>query len=151
MWCDQLVDCVGTPGAGRVRLDGRRVLQQGLRTLPQALDALGGGEERVIVAHGVHDQPLVRLEDVAGAIGFLGGELHAQLVELHAGSGSLAVERQRDLRLISKIKSQVSLAGGADTSSSADHTLPRLFERDREDPLRLRHSLAAEAVERYAS
>src|SRR6185437_6204304 len=66
---DQLMDRVRAPAAGRVRLDRRRGVQQRHRSLPEALDAVRRGEQRVVTAHRVEHQPLVRLQNVAGVVG----------------------------------------------------------------------------------
>ena len=59
---DQLVDGVRAPAAGRVGPHRRRVVDQLVRLVPQLLDAVGGGEQRVVAAHRVVDQPLVGLQ-----------------------------------------------------------------------------------------
>src|SRR6478752_8559412 len=61
---DHLMDRVGSPRARWIHLHRRRVGKQRCRALPEALDALGGGEQGVVIAHRVHDQPLVRLQHV---------------------------------------------------------------------------------------
>src|SRR6185436_6564552 len=52
---DELVDRVRTPRARSVRADRRRALQQRRRPLPEALDALGAREQRVVAQHRVVD------------------------------------------------------------------------------------------------
>ena len=47
-----------------VRLDRRRVLQQRLGDLPQPLDPVGPGEQRLVADHGQQDQAFVALERV---------------------------------------------------------------------------------------
>ena len=71
MRCDQLVNRVRPPRARGVRAHRRRILQQRLRSLPQAFDAFGSGEQRVIIAHRIQDQPLVRLENLPYLIGLV--------------------------------------------------------------------------------
>ena len=53
-----------------------RVLQERGGPLPQRLDALGGGEERVVAAQRVVDEPLVRLQRPPRSVGLLHRELH---------------------------------------------------------------------------
>ena len=68
--CDKLVNGVRPhdPGAyGRTGADP----SQRLGAFPQTLDALGGGEQRVIITHDIQDQSLVRLEDLADPIGLV--------------------------------------------------------------------------------
>lgn len=79
---------------GFVLVHRRGVLDQRLGHLPQPLDALGAREERLVAHHRVEDQTLVGLEHVHLVRRLLQRELQAQLVEHHAGSGPLAVERQ---------------------------------------------------------
>ncbi len=89
----------------------------GADTLPQALDALGAVEQRVVAAHGVVDQPLVRLEHVAVPLGLVHRELQAELVELHARARALAVERQRELRRVGEVEREVVGSQGADAGA----------------------------------
>ena len=85
------------------------------RHLPQSLDALGGGEQRVVAAHRVQDQPLVGLEHVADQAGVVHGELQPQLVQPHAGARPLAVERQRHLGRVGEVEREVVGPLGAPT------------------------------------
>ena len=55
----------------------RRVLQQRRGHLPQPLDALGGGEQRVVAAHGVVGSAARRPRARAGPAGVVHRELHA--------------------------------------------------------------------------
>ncbi len=80
----------------------------------------------------------------------MGGELHRELVELHARSRALAVERQRHLRLVGQVEGQVVGALGADVGPLGEHRQRRLLERDRDDPGPLGELLAGAQVERHA-
>ena len=51
-----------------------------------------------------HDEPLVGLEHRSGPTGLLHRELHGQLVELHARAGVLAVEGERNPRLVGEVE-----------------------------------------------
>src|SRR5690242_11276301 len=59
---DQVVLLGRPPRALLVLAQRRRILEQRRGDLPQPLDALGGGEERVVARHGVVNQALVGLE-----------------------------------------------------------------------------------------
>ena len=118
MWRDQLVDRIRSPRAGCVGANGWWCLQQWRRQLPQALDALGGRKQSVIAAERIVDQPLVRLEHIAGPVGFVEGELQAQLVQFHARARPLAVEAERQLRRIGEVERQVVGPVGADSRAS---------------------------------
>src|SRR5215469_3240984 len=63
---DQLLDRSWPPGAPTVRFDWRRVLQQRLGDLPEPVDAIGVGEQRLIADHRVEYEPLVALQRVRG-------------------------------------------------------------------------------------
>src|ERR1700733_1626963 len=91
---DQLIDRLRPPATGRVDLDRRWRFEQRLRDFPQPLDAVRRAEQRVIAAHGVEDEPLIGLENVAAHASFVHCELQALLVEPHPRAGLLAVERQ---------------------------------------------------------
>ena len=80
----------------------------------------------------------------------MGGELHRQLVELHAGTRALAVERQRHLRLVGQVEGEVVRALGADVGPLGEHRQRWLLERDRDDPRALGELLAGAQVERHA-
>src|SRR3954467_10775731 len=71
MGCNQLVNRVGSPRSRCIRPHRRWILQQWLGAFPQALNAFCSGEQRVVVTHGIEDQPLVRLENVAEPVSFL--------------------------------------------------------------------------------
>jgi hypothetical protein len=66
------------PGGRRVKPNRGRGFQQGDRHLPQPLDALGGGEQRVVAAHRIQDQALVRLQHVADQAGVAGAGVSAE-------------------------------------------------------------------------
>jgi len=104
---DQLVDRLRPPGAGRVGAHRGRGFQQRRRHLPEPLDALGGGEQGPVAAHRVEDQPLIGFEHVAREARVMHGELHAELVEPHAGARPLAVEGERHLRRIGEVEGQM--------------------------------------------
>ena len=108
-----------------------------------------GGEQGVVAAHRVVDQPLVRLEHVALAAGFVQGELQAQLVELHSRPGSLAVEAQRQLRRVGEVEGEVIGPVLADARAGREHALRRFAERDRDDARALGHPLAGAEEERH--
>src|SRR5262245_64501454 len=101
------MDRIRSPRSGPVRPNGWRILQQRDRLLPEALDALGGAEQRVIAAHRVVDEAFVGLEQIGAAPGLVKRELQALLVEDHARSGPLAVEREREFRRVCKIEREV--------------------------------------------
>src|SRR5215469_2511437 len=61
---DQLVDALRAPRAALVRQALRRVVQQRLGDLPDPLDAIRAGEQRLVAEHGQQDQPLVPLKGV---------------------------------------------------------------------------------------
>ena len=139
----------GSPRAGRVGAHGRGHLEQRHRDLPQPLDALGRGEEGVIAAHRVVDQPLVGLEHLGLATRLVQRELEAQLVELHARPRPLAVERERELRGVGQVEGEVVRAVGADAGAGREHALGRLAEGDGDDARALGHALARPQVERH--
>ena len=58
------------------------------QTVP-AFDAFGGCEERVIIAHGIQDQPLVRLENLAYPIGLVRWNCMLSLSSFMPGPGRL--------------------------------------------------------------
>ena len=115
--------------------------------LPEPLDALGVGEERLVTVHRVVDQPLVGLEDVARVVGVVERELQAQLVELHPGPGPLPVEGERELGGVGEIEGQVVRPLHPDAGPRREHRFGRLAEGDRDDPRALGHLLAGAQVE----
>ena len=146
----ELVDRVRAPRPRRVRTHRRRVLEQRLRRFPQALDALRAREERVVAEHRVVDQAFVRLEQIGCAPGLVQRELQALLVEPHARTGTLAVERQRQPRRVGEVEREVVGTVRADARVRREHALRRLAERDRDDARAFRHALAGTQVERHA-
>src|ERR1700733_6304797 len=120
---DELMDRIRTPGSWRIRANGRRRFQQRGRYLPQALDALGRREQRVIAPHRIENQPLIGLEYVSDQAGVVHRKLQTEFVEPHAGARTLGVKRQRHLRGIGQIESQMVRAQCPYARTGREHAL----------------------------
>lgn len=66
-------------------LDRERVVQEPRGDLPQALHAVGAGEQRLVTEHSVEDEPLITLEAVGRAELVLLAECHLRGAEAHLG------------------------------------------------------------------
>src|SRR5580658_4665952 len=78
-------------------------------------------------------QPFVGLEDVRLVRRLMQGELQAELVERHPGTGTLAVERERELGGFGEVEREVVRALRADAGVAREHAPRRLAKGDRDD------------------
>jgi hypothetical protein len=78
-------DGSGPHDPGMLGLDRERVVQEPRGDLPQALYAVGAGEQRLVTEHGVEDEPLTSLEAVGRAELVLLAEYHLRGAEAHLG------------------------------------------------------------------
>ena len=115
--------------------------------MPQPFDALRGREQSVVALHGVQDQSLVGLEDIAFQTGVMHRELQTQLVELHTRARALAVEGQGHLGGVGEVEGQVVRPVRGHPGPVREHRLRRLLERDRHDAATLCQAFARTQVE----
>jgi hypothetical protein len=126
-----------------VRLDRRRVLQQGLGDLPQPLDPVGTGEQCLVADHGHQDEVLVPLERVLGRERFLVLERHRGVAEGQFGARDLGQELGRDRAGVGEVDDDLVDPPGRDVPAvNAEHPQRRLVESQRDDLARCSHGLA---------
>src|SRR5271166_4008001 len=89
---DHLVDRDRAPRSDGVRLDRRRLLQQRLGDLPQSLDRVGSGEQRLVADHGLQDQVLVALERIRLDERVLVLDRHRGVAQAQPRAGNLGQE-----------------------------------------------------------
>src|SRR5450759_3807869 len=98
------------------------------RDLPQPLDSIRPGEQRLIAEHRVQDQPLVTLEFMRPEEGIRITEDHFCLTEAHGGTGFLGQEARGDPAWIIKVDDElVSLTVPADPCVNREHPQRRLL------------------------
>ncbi len=105
----------------------------------------------MIATHRIEDEPFIGLQHISRGVDLPRGELHRQLVELHTGTGPFAVERQRNLRVVSEIEREMVRALGPHPRSWREHASGSLLECDRDDADALGHLLSRAEINRYAS
>src|SRR3954468_11894052 len=150
---DQLVDLLRSPGAGPVRDRPRRILQQRLRDLPEALDRLRAAEQRPVAHHHVVDQALVGVQRLAGAAEGVGvAEAHVRLPELDPRAGDLGEEGGGDAAGVAELEGEVVVAEGLGdlVAVEREHPPRRLLVGDRQQVTALGQALAGAQVEGHA-
>src|SRR5207249_2654354 len=130
----------------------RWVLQNRSRDLPETLDPVGGGEERVVTHHHVVDQPLIGFERLRRAAERVGvAEVHVRLAELHPRPRHLGEKASRDAAGLAELEREVVAAEGLGRVVRVDREHPprRLTKGKGQQVVTLRESLSRAKKERY--
>ena len=140
---------IRSPRSRAIAAHGWWRFQQCRGDFPEPLDAIGCGEEGSIAAHGVQNQALVGFQHIADMAGVVHRELQAEFIEPHAGTGTLAIERQRQFCRIGQIEGQMIRSLLSDTGARGKHALRRFAKGNRNDSLPLGEAFAGTQKKRH--
>src|SRR5215831_3773079 len=140
---DGVLDRRRAPRTWLIELDRRRVLQQRRRDLPQPVDLIGPGEQRLVAEHRLQDQSLVPLEAMHLVERVLVAEGHLDLAQLHRRPRLLGQEPNGDPAGIVEVDDDlVAALARWQMRDVREHPQRRLFEPQRDGLPALRHRFA---------
>jgi hypothetical protein len=127
----------------------KKDVTQRCRDLPEPLDPVGAGEQRVVAEHGVVEQALVALEVVGDVEGVAVAEGQRGRAEAHLRAGLLGQEVDPDHAGVGELEGQL-VGARRRRGVGPEHPPHGLLEAERDGVAALGQRLAGPQLERHS-